>query len=159
MMTAPKTIFVSSFLLVTMLLTGCQFIGNTPPQSSPVLSPTPAATAEPVTNTDQNSITLEIPTVGQTVSTPFTVRGQAPGSWFFEGQLVGKLLDANGNLLTTAPLMADGEWMTTETVTFEGAMSYSSPSTPTEAILRIENDNPSGLEEMQKFAEFPVVLQ
>jgi hypothetical protein len=38
-------------------------------------------------------------------------------------------------------------------------MSHSSPNTPTEAILRIENDNPSGLEEMQKFAEFQVVLQ
>lgn len=159
MMTVQKTLFVFGFLVVTMLLAGCQFIGNTPPQSSPVLSPTPAATIEPVTNIDQNSVTLEIPTVGQTVSTPFTVRGQAPGSWFFEGQLVGKLLDTNGDLITTAPLMADGEWMTTEMVTFEGAMSYSSLNTLTEAILRIENDNPSGLEEMQKFAEFPVVLQ
>lgn len=158
-MTKSKMGVPSVLLLVSILLTGCQFIGNTQPQSSPIQSPTSLETAEPISNTNQASVTLDLPTVGQAVSSPFTVRGRAPGNWFFEGQIIGKLINAEGEVITTAPLMAEGEWMTTEMVTFQGAMSYPSLTKPSNATLRIENDNPSGLEEMQKFAEFTIILQ
>lgn len=141
------------------LLAGCQFIRNTPSQSTPILSPTPSTTVEAASTPDQKLVQLDLPTLGQTVNSPFTVRGQVPGNWYFEGQLVGKLLDSERNLISSTPLMAEGEWMTTNMVTFEGAMSYPAPDKPMEAILRIENDNPSGLEEMQKFAEFTITLQ
>lgn len=100
-------------------------------------------------------VVIEVPTLGQTVSSPLTVRGKARGSWFFEANIRAELLDANGDSIVQGHGTADGDWMTADFVPFTAELTFTAPKTAT-GILRIRNDNPSGLPEKEKSFDVPV---
>lgn len=96
---------------------------------------------------DWNSaIRITSPETDAVVGSPVTIRGEAKGSWFFEGSFPVRVVDGNGKVLGTATARALGEWMTTEFVPFEATISFATSETATGTLV-LEKDNPSGLPE------------
>jgi len=102
------------------------------------------------------AITMINPQPDQTITSPITISGQAPGMWYFEGQFPVKLLDATGKTIITSTAIAQGEWMTDDPVPFTAELTFSQPETTTGTLV-LQNDNPSGLPENQK--EFTVSVR
>jgi hypothetical protein len=113
-------------------------------------SPTPVATSSAV-------VILE-PKPNSFVKSPFTIKGQAPGSWLFEGQTTAKLERKDGTEIAQAVLLAETEWMTVEQVAFSGSMKFTKPAGVTEVNLIIEKSNPSGLPENADLIRIPLKL-
>lgn len=91
----------------------------------------------------------------QKITSPLTIVGEARGNWFFEASFPVKLLDGNGQLIAQVPAQAIGEWMTSEFVPFKVVLTFAKPSTATGTLI-LNNDNPSGLPENDKFISIPV---
>jgi hypothetical protein len=90
-----------------------------------------------------DSLRVDTPQAGQTVSSPLVVRGSARGPWFFEATFPVTLLDGHGQRIAQAHATAQGEWMTTDWVPFSASLEFAPPATATGTLL-IENANPSG---------------
>lgn len=95
---------------------------------------------------------------GSTVTAAFTVKGEAPGNWYFEASFPIEVLDAAGNSLVQTHAEALSDWMTTEQVPFSADINidtqYHGPAT-----LVLRKDNPSGLPEHEDSLEIPIVIQ
>lgn len=101
-------------------------------------------------------IILENPKPNTTVSDNFDIEGEAVGAWFFEGQFSAELVDSTGEIISTAILTAEEEWMTEELVVFSGKMKVSDFSGRGELVLK--SANPSGLPENQKIFSIPILI-
>lgn len=102
-------------------------------------------------------INLQSPAPNTVVTSPLTVKGEAPGPWFFEANLPIELIDLDGNQIAIVGAMATEEWMTTEMVSFEGTLTFT--TTEEEGYLVIHKDNPSALPEHDSSEKFPVRFQ
>lgn len=148
---------MKNFSIIAGLLFSATFLAGCSSQTVPsVPSPSPVESTSPVPSTEPSEVTLTSPLPNSTISSPLTISGQAPGTWFFEANIVGVLESTDGVEIARVPLQAQGEWMTEGLVTFEGDMTFAVPSGVTDGKIIIENDNPSGLPENSKSAEFPV---
>ena len=99
-------------------------------------------------------IILETPRPNSTVSQNFEIEGEAVGPWFFEAQFTAELVDSEGEVVATAILTADGEWMTEDLVAFSGEMDAGGFSGNGELVLK--SANPSGLPANQKSFSIPL---
>lgn len=95
------------------------------------------------------------PLVDAIVTSPLIVRGQAPGSWFFEGSFPVQLLGVDGKILASGLATAEGDWMTTSLVPFMATLSFPSPQSGSGTLV-LERDNPSGLPEMATSVSVPI---
>lgn len=77
------------------------------------------------------------------VSSPLIVKGKARGNWYFEASFPIEVLDEDGSPLGTGIAQAQGDWMTTEYVPFEGKVTFSKPKGKKGSII-FKKDNPSG---------------
>lgn len=91
------------------------------------------------------------------ITSPITVKGEAPGTWFFEATLRLRLVDDKGALIANSWAQADGEWMTENYVPYEGVLNFNTEAETGE--LWVLNDNPSGLPEYEVFVKIPVRLK
>lgn len=89
------------------------------------------------------------------VTSPLTVKGEAPGTWFFEASFPVRLLDADGNILVAVPASAGSDWMTTAYVPFEAKLTFTKSKTETGTLV-FAKDNPSGLPEHDESFSIPV---
>lgn len=89
------------------------------------------------------------------VKSPLVVKGEARGNWYFEASFPVTLVDGNGKELVVSPAQAKADWMTTEFVPFEVALTFSKPSTKTGTLI-LKKDNPSGLPENDASISIPV---
>jgi len=126
----------------------CACGGSTPPLTE---TPQPGRT-EP-DKSDQ--VRIEAPAPDSLIASPLRVAGTARGPWFFEATFPVKLLDAHGALVTQSFVQAQGEWMTTELVFFEGKLIFDTPATPTGTLV-FEKANASGLPEHADELRVPV---
>lgn len=101
---------------------------------------------------------LEKPLVGEVLLSPLEIRGRIRGNWFFEAQFPVRLLDANGNELGRSIVSADGEWMTTEFVSFHATLVFSESKTAIGTLI-FEKDNPSGLPKHSAEIRLPIRLR
>lgn len=90
---------------------------------------------------DKIKITTPRPT--EKVVSPLDIKGQARGTWFFEGQFKASVMDDKGNILGEGVMSTNGEWMTEKFVPYEGQISFADPKTDTGKLV-LEKDNPSG---------------
>jgi hypothetical protein len=114
--------------------------------SPPAAPPLPIAT---------DKIRISSPLPGAVITSPLMIRGEARGPWYFEASFPLELLDGNGRRLAMIPVQATGEWMTTEFVPFEVALTFAAPSTATGTLV-FHKDNPSGLPEHDDSVSVPV---
>jgi hypothetical protein len=83
--------------------------------------------------------------------------GVVKGGYFFEGNILVNILDANKKVLVKNSGTAKDDWMTTGPVKFEGYLDFSGlPKGP--AFIEIHNDNPSGLAANDKSILIPVII-
>ncbi|MFA6273759.1 MAG: Gmad2 immunoglobulin-like domain-containing protein [Candidatus Paceibacterota bacterium] len=95
---------------------------------------------------------------GQKVSGIQEVSGVIKGGYFFEGNILINILDANKNVLKSSNAVAQGDWMTAGPVNFEGNIDFTGlPIGP--AYFEIHNDNPSDLRENDKSILIPIIVE
>lgn len=129
---------------------------NTPAQTTPAASS--SSVNEPATPVVHiNETRLVRPAAGEVLTSPYTISGTMPGSWFFEANARVELFDSTGYMLASGAVQAKSDWMIEGPVEFEGRLSFSKPSTATGTIV-LRNDNPSGLPENEKKEIYPVLF-
>lgn len=102
---------------------------------------------------------VEYPRIGEKISSPLVVRGEARGNWYFEASFPIEVRDASGAVLAQGYAQAQGDWMTTEYVPFESIVLAFPPQTPGSAgSVILHKDNPSGLPENEDQLVIPVVF-
>ena len=167
--------FFSSLLALTLLGAGCfssspttdtTNITPTPtPLSTPPLPPTstiPLITSTSTSISDailakKDLIQVTNLTPGQQIKNGFIVQGKARGPWYFEASFPFELKNANGTVLASGPVQAQGEWMTTNFVPFTLPLTFSTPGTATGTLV-LKKDNPSGLPEHEDALVIPVTF-
>jgi hypothetical protein len=102
-------------------------------------------------------ITVTTPMEGDTVSSPLSVRGQARGSWYFEGDFPVRLEATDGTILEEMFATAQGEWMTEEFVPFELSLVFDAGSA-TSGQLVLLRDNPSDTREQDASLTIPLIF-
>jgi len=95
---------------------------------------------------------------GAFVSGNMAINGTVKNAYFFEGNILVNVLDANKNLLKTGYGTATTDWMTSGPVSFKADIDFSGLSVGP-AYIEIHNDNPSGLPENDKSILIPVIIQ
>jgi hypothetical protein len=133
--------------------------------------PTPAGDADTVTEEIKLTsikgieIFIETPKDGGVVTNPLTVRGRAPGNWFFEANAGLTLTNWDGLIIAESYVMAEGEWMTTDYVPFSGTITFEEPFCADgqeyckRGTLIFKKDNPSGEPQFDDAAEMTVWFQ
>lgn len=132
--------------LLTIALAGC----------IPGGSGGPAASSSAASSISTAPINLSQPQPNATVTSPLSVSGEAPGTWFFEASFPVRLLDGNGQEIAVMPAQAQSDWMTTDYVPFLATLTFTTPSTSTGTLV-LEKDNPSG--EPQNAASIQIPVQ
>ncbi len=84
-------------------------------------------------------------------------RGVIKGGYFFEGNILVGIVDANKKTLLQSNAVATTDWATIAPVSFEGNIDFTSlPKGP--AYIQIHNDNASGLPANDKFVLIPIII-
>lgn len=78
------------------------------------------------------------------IKSPFILKGEARGSWFFEGSFPVEILDSNGNIIGRGIAKATSDWMTSNYVPFTVTVTFKNNSPINRGFLVIRKDNPSG---------------
>jgi hypothetical protein len=80
------------------------------------------------------------------------------GGYFFEGNVLINILDANKKVIKASNAIALSDWMTSEAVDFKGTIDLTGlPSG--KAFFEIHNDNASGLPENDKSILIPIIIE
>lgn len=130
-------------------------VNDTQPGSSTLTAVIPSTPAV-YENADEDLIVITAPKPGARVPGSFMVSGRARGNWFFEASFPVDVYDSEGNLLLQTFMQADGEWMTTEFVSFSDTVVV--PDYVGEAILILRKDNPSDLPENDGSVTLPITI-
>ncbi len=101
------------------------------------------------------AVVVDSPTINSEVTSPVTLSGKAPGTWYFEASAPVLIKDSTGKVLGSSHIKAQGDWMTPNYVPFVGTLTFSKPSTKTGTLI-FKNDNPSGDPAKQKTLEILV---
>ena len=103
----------------------------------------------------KDMIRVETPQPGTVIRSPLTVRGEARGPWYFEGDFPLLLRDNEGNILTRGVARAQSEWMTADFVPFVGRLIFTAPEGMLGELI-MQKDNPSGRRELDDSLTIPV---
>lgn len=93
--------------------------------------------------------TVALPRPNTVITSPVKVIGYAPGTWYFEANIVIKIIDENGILLGQGPATAQSDWMTTALVPFEASIPF--VASGGKGFVVIEADNPAGFDNPPSF--------
>lgn len=110
------------------------------------------------------------PTVDSVVTSPLTITGEAPGTWYFEATFPVTLVNWDGRIIAEGYATAQGEWMTEKMVPFTAMLEFTDVLPLTEEVedltqvedfmkrgaLILQRDNPSGLPENDDAVEFQI---
>ncbi len=109
----------------------------------------------PAGNCRRDFIVVTSPRPGAVISPPLKIRGQARGTWFFEGDFPLILKDPKGRVIARGFATARGPWMTKEFVPFEGTLKFKEPGAG-RGFLVFKKDNPTDRPELDDALELPV---
>lgn len=127
-------------IIVVFVLSIAGYIGWTAPTMPAGYQATEATRTPPAANP---LIRVEVPRQNAMVRSPFSVSGEARGTWYFEASFPVRLLDADGTVLAATPAQAQGDWMTDAFVPFKVTLTFKEPKGVT-GVLVLKKDNPSG---------------
>ncbi len=91
------------------------------------------------------------------ISSPVTISGMAPGTWFFEGGLNITLHEIDGTEIGSTNATSSESWMTTEMIPFAATLEFETEQNV--GYLQINKANPSGLPENEQTLYWPVTFQ
>jgi len=123
---------------------------------------TPSVSPKDVANVNifgnkNDLVSFSIP-VGSTVSGTQTATGTVTGGYFFEGNIIIRILDGSKNILRTTHGTATTDWMTSGPVSFTTNLDFTGITTGP-GYIEIHNDNASGLPANDKSILVPIVIQ
>lgn len=95
---------------------------------------------------------------GQTVSGVVHATGELNTSYFFEGNVVVNIVDANEAILRAGHGTATSDWMSPDPVSFSTDLDFSG-LLPGPGFIALHNDNPSDMHENDKEILVPVVIR
>ena len=101
-------------------------------------------------------IRVQSPIEGEIITSPFKVKGEAVGFWYFEADFPVRLYDDKDSLLATSIAMAQGEWMTENFVPFETELVFKVPKGSKSGKLVFERSNPSDMREHDRSLTIPI---
>jgi len=111
-------------------------------------------------NCSNQDISLNLPALNSTVTSPLDIIGQAKGNWFFEGSFPIIITDANGTKLGQTTAQAQDDWTTANSVTFKASLKFAADQTTTsQGWLILQNDNPSGDPKLAARLHYPINLK
>ncbi len=102
-------------------------------------------------------IFVDHPVQNTVVTSPLKITGKAPGNWFFEASAPVDITDANGVVIGESYIMAQGEWMTTDYVPFEGTLEFIPKGDY--GFLILKKDNPSGEAQYDDSSQIKVMFK
>jgi hypothetical protein len=153
-------------LIIVALLAGTVFLLNKKPAVKPSEVVNPISEVEksiPVKNENVGVLGNAVDLVsfsimpGSSVSGTMEAEGAVQGGYFFEGNLILRILSANKTILRTSYGTATTDWMTEGPVSFHATLNFTGLP-PGPAYIQIHNDNASGLPENDKFILVPIVI-
>jgi hypothetical protein len=156
----------TSFLIVIILIAAGVFLVFHKKANAPVVPDTTTndistnpdtTTPEPKIADPSTMIDVVSPVPYGMVTSPFSVIGQAKGTWYFEASFPVRLEDANGKVIVSTHADAKGDWMTENFVPFSATLTFTKPATKTGKLI-LSKDNPSGLPEHDASIEIPVTF-
>ena len=103
-------------------------------------------------------IKITSPAPNSTVTRPVIVTGQARGSWFFEGTFPVKIIDKDGDIVSTSFAETSSNWMTNEFVPFTAQLELDGKIKGPITLI-IEQDNSSGLPERAQAIKIPLTVK
>lgn len=86
------------------------------------------------------SVSVTQPELGATITSPVTVTGQAPGTWFFEAVLQFEILSDDGGVVGEEIFVTDEMWMTEDLLDFSLEIEFDSPDANLGFIKVIKHD-------------------
>lgn len=110
----------------------------------------------PAENQLEDKISLFTPLANTVITNPLVIKGEARGSWFFEGSFPVFLTDWDGLIIAQGIATAEGDWMTTDFVPFTATLNFEKPSYGATGSLILKKDNPSGLPQYDDALEITV---
>ncbi|MDQ5883554.1 MAG: hypothetical protein QG654_468 [Patescibacteria group bacterium] len=112
-----------------------------------------------VTSLKGVKIFVDHPVQNNVVQSPLKITGRAPGNWFFEASAPVTITNWDGLIIGESYITAQGEWMTTEYVPFEGTLEFTNTEYGDYGFLILKKDNPSGEAQFDDSAEFKVFFK
>lgn len=104
-----------------------------------------------------DTVRLVSPKAADEVSSPLTITGAVRGNWSFEGSFPISLINSAGTVVASGIATLQGDWMTTNFVTFTATLTYS--TTPTGiGSLHLQKDNPSGEADKDDSVDVPITF-
>ena len=106
-------------------------------------------------------IRITNPRPNQTIKSPLQITGEARGNWFFEASFPVDLVNSDGVVIAQGYATAQGEWMTTEFVSFTSTLTFTRDNNAysNKGTLILHKDNASGLPEHDDALEIPVIIE
>jgi hypothetical protein len=104
-------------------------------------------------------IIIDYPRPGTKITSPLNIRGQARGTWFFEGDFPVVLTDWDGRIIAEGHATAQGEWMTEDFVNFTARLEFEKPELYDRGSLILQKDNPSDLPENDDALEISIFFE
>jgi len=147
-----KTLVIVFAVIIAVLLGVLFFV----PTAHEPASPTTQANS-PVTKSADGHLRVAAPVPGFSVATSsISIQGTVVGGgWFFEGSFPVKVYDADGTMLGRGIAQAQGDWTSTGTVPFAGAIIFDAPHSATGTVV-FSKDNPSGLPQNDQSLAIPI---
>ena len=90
------------------------------------------------------------------ITSPFTITGEAPGTWYFEASFPIVIVDWDGLIIAQGHAEAQADWMTEAFVPFVGTVEFVKPAYGENGMLILQRDNPSGLPQNDDAVEIPI---
>ena len=75
------------------------------------------------------------------ISSPLLLKGQARGTWYFEGDFPVILTNWDGLIIAEGYAMAQSDWMTEDLVQFEGELQFDKPDYGEKGFLILKKDD------------------
>ncbi|HZS42677.1 MAG TPA: Gmad2 immunoglobulin-like domain-containing protein [Candidatus Paceibacterota bacterium] len=121
----------------------CQ-VPNGPAYIEDLIPNGPTASSSPSAMSYKDVVKVTNLKENDTIKSPLTLKGEARGSWFFEGTFPVQILDSNKDVIGQGVAQAIGEWASPDYVPFSVTLTFKNNSPIRSGTLVLKKDNPSG---------------
>lgn len=128
------------------------------PDPTPVVNGPSTPAEVKLTSEKGVAIYVTLPDANIASGSPLKITGRAPGNWFFEASAPVTLTNWDGLIIGEKYIQAQGEWMTTDYVPFEGEITFTEGNLYNRGFLIFKKDNPSGEPQFDDSAEMQVKI-
>jgi hypothetical protein len=102
-----------------------------------------------------NPVNIKQPEINQQISSSISIKAEAPGSWFNEGQLPMELKTVDGKVIKQTSATTTQNWMTEQLVEFNHELVFKTQES-NYGYLVIKKSNPSGIPNNQQSFYWPL---